>query len=141
MKSKAVIYIPFILLIIFCFSEISFAQAEPVLYFCERYENQRGEVNISDRFTTGSLTVMVRSENELGLNECYIKIEKWNAAADEFELYKLFKYNVEPDMKYIFFSKNEESDMRFEEAGFYRVSLLDEIESPVASALIEIVKK
>jgi len=37
-----------------------FAQNEPVLYFCEKY-GRNGEVGVSDRFTTGYLTVMVKS--------------------------------------------------------------------------------
>jgi hypothetical protein len=42
-------------------------------------------------------------------------------------------------MKYIFFTKNDESDMKFEEPGFYRVFLLDDRDKTVASALIEII--
>jgi hypothetical protein len=42
-------------------------------------------------------------------------------------------------MKYVYFSKNDESDMRFDDPGFYRVFLLDSDEKTVASALIEII--
>ncbi|WP_337867039.1 hypothetical protein [Ignavibacterium sp.] len=43
-------------------------------------------------------------------------------------------------MKYGFFSKNEESDLRFDDPGFYRVFLLDEDDKTVASSLIEIIR-
>jgi hypothetical protein len=42
-------------------------------------------------------------------------------------------------MKYVYFAKNDESDMNFEDPGFYRVFLLDHRDKTVASALIEII--
>jgi hypothetical protein len=42
------------------------AQNEPVLYFCEKYGND-GEIGVSDRFTTGYLTVMVKCDYALDL--------------------------------------------------------------------------
>jgi len=36
----------------------TFAQSSPIMYFCERYDADRGEIGISDRFTKGYLTVM-----------------------------------------------------------------------------------
>ncbi len=44
-------------------------------------------------------------------------------------------------MSYVFFAKNDDSDLKFEEPGFYRVFLLDDNDKTVASALIEIVSK
>ena len=38
------------------------------------------------------------------------------------------------------FARNDESDMEFEETGFFRVFLLDEDDNTVASALIEIIR-
>jgi hypothetical protein len=118
---------------------VSFSQSQPVLYFCERYDSERGEINVSDRFTTGYLTIMVRSTYELDLEECYIQFDIWNPITEEFEYYKKFEYTVSPDMNYIYFEKNESSDLKFEEPGFYRVYLLDERDKTVASALIEII--
>jgi hypothetical protein len=42
-------------------------------------------------------------------------------------------------MKYVFFEKNDESDMEFNDPGFYRVFLLDEDGKTITSALIEII--
>jgi len=42
-------------------------------------------------------------------------------------------------MKYVFFEKNDESDMKFEDPGIYRVFLLDDRDKTVCSSLIEII--
>ncbi len=115
------------------------AQSDPVLYFCEKYGDD-GEVGVSDRFTTGYLTVMVKCDYELGLTDAKIQFDQYNFKTRKFEYYKKFDYSVEPDMKYIFFSKNDESDMKFSEPGLYRVFLLNDDDETVASALIEIIK-
>ncbi|MCZ6703142.1 MAG: hypothetical protein O6940_08885 [Ignavibacteria bacterium] len=116
-----------------------FAQNEPVMFFCEKY-NRNGEVGISDRFTTGYLTVMVKADYALGLDDVAIQLDKYNYRSDEFEYYKKFYYTIETDMKYVYFSKNDESDMEFEDPGIFRVFLLDNRDRTVASALIEIIR-
>ena len=42
-------------------------------------------------------------------------------------------------MKYVYFARNDESDMEFEDPGFYRVFLLDDRDKTVTSSLIEII--
>jgi hypothetical protein len=118
-----------------------FAQNEPVLYFCEKYDSKKGEVGVSDRFTTGYLTVMVKSDYELDLEDVHIQFDRLNERSKQFEFYKKFDYVIEPEMSYVFFAKNDDSDLKFEEPGFYRVFLLDDNDKTVASALIEIVSK
>ena len=118
-----------------------FAQNEPVLYFCEKYDSKKGEVGVSDRFTTGYLTVMVKSDDALGLEDVHIQFDKFNERSKKFEFYKKFDYTIESDMSYVFFAKNSDSDLKFEEPGFYRVFLLDDNDKTVASALIEIIPK
>ncbi|HSD64995.1 MAG TPA: hypothetical protein VLB50_14425 [Ignavibacteriaceae bacterium] len=116
-----------------------YAQSEPVLYFCERYDSDKGEVGVSDRFTKGYLTVMVKCDHALELENVNIQFDKYNFRTGQFDYYKKFPYTVEKDMSYIFFAKNDESDLKFEEPGFYRVFLLDENDKTIASALIEII--
>ena len=116
-----------------------FAQNEPVMFFCEKY-GRNGEVGVSDRFTTGYLTVMVKADDALGLDDVSIQLDKYNFRKGKFEYYKKFNYTVERDMKYVFFAKNDESDMEFEDPGIYRVFLLDDRDRTVASALIEIIR-
>ena len=115
------------------------AQNEPVMYFCEKY-GRNGEIGVADRFTTGYLTVMVKSDYALGLDDVAIQFDKYNYRTAEFEYYDKFYYTVDPDMKYIFFEKNSESDMNFRDPGIYRVFLLDDRDRTVASALIEIIR-
>ena len=115
------------------------AQTEPVLYFCERYDDYDGEIGVSDRFTKGYITVMVKSDYALNLEDVTIQYDKYNFRTGKFEYYKKFDFTVDPDMKYIFFERNDESDMKFEDPGFYRVFLLDENDRTVTSGLIEIV--
>ncbi len=116
-----------------------FAQSEPVLYFCEHYDSNKGEIGVSDRFTKGYLTVMVKCDHALGLTDVHVQFDKYNFRTGDFEYYKKYDYTVESDMSYIFFAKNSGSDLKFEEPGFYRVFLLDSNDNTIASALIEIV--
>lgn len=115
------------------------AQSEPVMYFCERYDDYDGEIGVSDRFTKGYITVMVKADNELRLKDVVIQYDKYNFRNGKFEYYKKFNFTIERDMKYVFFERNDESDLEFDEPGFYRVFLLDEDAKTVASALIEII--
>jgi hypothetical protein len=117
-----------------------FAQESPVMYFCEKY-GKNGEVGISDRFTTGFLTVVVKSDYKMNLKDVHVQFDKYNFKNDKFEYYKKFDYTLTPDMKYVYFSKNDESDMSFDEPGFYRVFLLDSDDETVASAIVEIIDK
>jgi hypothetical protein len=117
----------------------TFAQSEPVMYFCEKYDDYDGEIGVSDRFTTGFITVMVKSDSELRLKDVAIQYDKYNERNGKFEYYKKFYFTISRDMKYVFFARNDESDMEFEEPGFYRVFLLDEDDKTVTSALIEII--
>lgn len=118
----------------------TFAQSGPILYFCEKYDARNGEVGVSDRFTAGYLTVVVKSDKALDLSDVHIQFDKYNFRSGQFEYYKKFDYTVQPDMKYVYFSKNADSDMKFDDPGIYRVFLLDDRDRTVASALIEIIE-
>ena len=136
---KLQLLLPFLLLfVLFGFNSNSYAQNGPVLYFCEYY-GSAGEVGISDRFTTGYLTVMVKSDDALGLSDVTIQFDKYNCNTGEFKFYKKFNYDVESDMKYIYFSKNETSDMSFDSPGIYRVFLLNGYGETVTSGLVEVI--
>ena len=117
----------------------AFAQSEPVMYFCERYDDYDGEIGVSDRFTKGYITVMVKADAELRLRDVAIQYDKYNERNGKFEYYKKFNFTIERDMSYVFFARNDDSDMEFEETGFYRVFLLDDDDRTVASALIEVI--
>ncbi len=117
------------------------AQSQPVLYMCVNYDSEKGEVGISDRFTTGYLTAVVKCDYALGLSDVSIQFDKYNPYNGLFEYYKNFYFTVDPDMSYIYFSRNDENDMSFNDPGFYRVYLLDENDKTVASCLVEIISQ
>jgi hypothetical protein len=123
----------------FVMNTVTFAQAEPVLYLCEKYDDYDGEIGVADRFTTGYVTVMVKADDPLRLRDVSIQYDKYNFRTGDFEYYKKFDFSVDRDMKYIFFARNDESDMEFENPGFYRVFLLDEEDRTVASTMVEII--
>ena len=139
MKKSSGIFLLLLFILTASLYTTTFAQSEPILYFCERYDSNNGEIGVSDRFTTGYLTVVVKSDNELHLSDVNIQFDKYNFRSGKFEYYKKFAYSVQPDMSYIYFSKNADSDMKFDEPGIYRVFLLDDRDRTVASALIEII--
>ncbi|MBL8008291.1 MAG: hypothetical protein JNJ56_12240 [Ignavibacteria bacterium] len=133
-------YLPlFAILFLFAFKTNTYAQQYPVLYFCEKYGTD-GETGVSDRFTVGYLTVMVKADGPLGLRDCSIQMDKYNPSTGKFAYYKKFPYKVEPDMAYVYFAKNDESDMSFDDPGIYRVFLLDQNDRTVASGLVEIIR-
>lgn len=127
---------------LFILSLISKAQAQssPVLYFCESYSSTRGEVNISDRFNPGYLTVMVKADKALGLSDVSIQYDKYDPSSRTFNYYKKFNFNVQPSSNYIYFERTSDNDMSFDEPGIYRVFLLDERGKTVTSSLIEIIR-
>src|ERR1700674_3296699 len=108
------------------------AQSSPVLYFCESY-GSNGEVSISDRFYTGSLTVMVKSDNALGLTDVSIQYDIYSCSSGTFSFYNRFNFTIKTTMKYVSFEKNAESDLTFSDPGIYRVFLLNSTGSTVAS--------
>jgi hypothetical protein len=140
MKNVRLLFPILLLLTLTSFQTKIYAQSEPILYFCEKYGDD-GEVGVSDRFTTGYLTVMVKSSTALGLTKCHIQLDRYSQSSGKFEFYKKFDYTIEDDMKYVFFEKNEDSDMSFEKPGIYRVFLLDKKDKTVASALVQIIEK
>jgi hypothetical protein len=83
---------------------------------------------------------VVKADYALGLDDVSIQFDKYNYRTADFEYYEKFYYNVDPDMKYIFFEKDEENDMNFRERGIFRVFLLDDRDRTVASSLIEIIE-
>ena len=139
MKNYGIIFSLFLYLFLFGIKSTSYAQSSPVMYFCERYDSKLGEVGISDRFTVGYLTIMVKCDKPMNLNNVFIEFDKFDSTTNKFEFTKKFSYIISPEQSYVYFTRNEENDLRFEEPGIYRVFLLDDQGETVTSALIEIV--
>ena len=135
MKKLSLIAVFAFALATFGFNAEAQAQNSPVLYFCESYGSY-GEVGISDRFTSGFLTVMVKADDPIGLTDVSVQFDQYNPSTRSFSYYKKFPYTVSPDMSYIYFAGD---DLSFDTPGIYRVFLLDNNDKTVASALIEII--
>ncbi len=135
------LFFAFVLLFsFFAMHSTVFAQEEPVMYFCNRYNSYDGEIGVRNQFRTGPITVMVRSNYPLRLEDVAVQFERYNFRNGKFEYYKKFYYTIDLVDDVVSFSKNDENDMEFEEPGFYRVFLLDEDGETVATALIEIIR-
>lgn len=132
------IFISFFLLvsIIFgCDTIKKVANKENRLYFCESYDPDKGEINESSKFTTGTLTVMVdlRPEGKkIGVKEVNINITDKGSN----EVVDTKPYTVSEDMDYIYFDGVE-----FEKPGKYRVSCLKKDGTVIVSGEVEIVEK
>lgn len=120
------------------FGNIIYGQTKPVLYFCQQYTDA-GEVGVSDRFTKGYITVMVKADNPMGLKDVSIQYDKYNPSNGTFSFYKKFNYSVYPEDKYVAFSKTSNNDMSFDTPGIYRVYLLDSKGNNITSSLVEII--
>lgn len=120
-----------LLLLIFALS-INKSIAQDLLYFCEKYTNK--EIGVSDRFTTGNLTVMVKLDKPLDQESVIIELDKLNCASGAFEYFDSKNFNIDPKWSYIHFDK-----INFSSPGIYRVFLLDPDYNTLVSGLIEIV--
>ena len=105
------------------------------LYFCERYDPVKGEINESKKFTTGTLTVMVdlRPESQkIGVTDVNINITDKETG----KVIETSPYTVKPDMDYIFFN-----NVKFDKVGKYHVSCLKPDGTVIVSGEVEIVEK
>lgn len=103
------------------------------LYFCEHYtsstDNCEGE---STKYTTGTLTVMAKLKDPIGVTDVNINITDKATG----KVFKTFPFTVSPSMDYIYFE-----DVAFTEPGNYKVSLLKDNGTVIVSNDIEIVNK
>jgi hypothetical protein len=124
----------FVTVLFFGFYNNNNAQACDILYFCVKYDG--GEIDCSDRFTTGKITVMVRLASPIYFTNVTIQLDKYNPREGIFEYYDDYPFDVEADMTYIFFR-----DINFKDPGFYRVFLLDPSKNTITSAVVEIIRE
>jgi len=113
------------------------------LYFCEDYQEK--EINVSERFTTGWLTVMLdlRPANQkIGVSSVYLKLtqikNKFGDSIKE-KFIKKVKFTVEPDFDYIYFQ--DKKNLKFNDPGTYLVSLYTNYDELIAQNTIEIIEK
>jgi len=109
------------------------AQNCDLLYFCVNYDSEVGEIDCSDRFTTGNITVVALLKSAIYYTKLTVQIDKYNPREATFEYYDAWEFDVDPDMDYIYFN-----DINFQDKGIFRVFLVDPEENTITSSLIEI---
>lgn len=90
MTSKKISLLFILFLIITTATQI---KSQDLLYFCEKYTDR--EIGVSDRFTTGALTVMVKLEKPIYYNNVFIQLDKYNCRTDDFEYYDSRNFDVD----------------------------------------------
>lgn len=130
---KKLFYLLPLFFILFC-SKSVFAQAEDILYICESFSNGK-EVGISDRFTSGKLTVMVKLVNPIYYKSISIVLNKYNCSNGKFEYFFDKTFEVESSWTYIHFDA-----LDFSAPGLFRVFLIDPNNNTIVSNLVEIIK-
>lgn len=131
MTSKKISFLFILFIIITTATQI---KSQDLLYFCEKYTD--GEVGVSDRFTTGVLTVMVKLDKPIYYNNVSIQLDKYNCRTDDFEYYDSRTFDVDGKWSYIHFDK-----ITFSDPGLFRLFLLDPDGNTIVSGLIEIIKR
>jgi hypothetical protein len=129
---KKMFYLMVVLFIVIGFQNKIKAQSCDILYFCVNYDGK--EIDCSDRFTAGKITVMVKLVKEIFFTKVTVQLDKYNAREGTFAYYNSYPFDTESDMTYIYFNNIE-----FNDKGFYRVFLLDPDKNTIASGLVEII--
>ncbi len=99
------------------------------LYFCEKYTTK--EVGEGTKFTTGTITVMVKLTKPIGVSSVDINVTDVSSG----KAVDTFPFTVQSDWDYIHFD-----DVNFKEPGKYKVSCLKKDGTVIATGEVEIVK-
>jgi hypothetical protein len=105
------------------------------LYFCEDYV-QGEEINVSEKFTTGRLTVMVKMDQEIPDQDVKIRMDKLMSDGTK-ETVKTVSFTI-PVTDYIYFKSEE---LAFTNPGKYRVTLIGKNGDPIVSGDVTIIEK
>ncbi len=140
--SKAKIYFLLCAVVIFfSASNKSYAQSGGSLYFCEDYKDAK-EIGVSERFTTGWLTVMVRTDKPFGTEKVELlitQIADKNGNTISEKVIATVPFDIGADWNYAYFQ--DKSNLKFTSPGIYRVTLKDLKGIPFCSGEVEIISK
>ncbi|MCC6864732.1 MAG: hypothetical protein IT280_01075 [Ignavibacteria bacterium] len=100
------------------------------LYFCEKYTTK--EIGESSKFTTGTLTVMLKLSKPIGVSSVDINVTDKESG----KAVNTFPFTVQSSWDYIHFD-----DVEFKDPGNYKVSCLKKDGTVIASGEVEIVNK
>ena len=113
--------------------ETAYNEEDGVLYFCEDYL-QKEEINKGSRFSTGRLTVMVKTKTQIYDRDVSLKIEKINDDGTK-KFIRTINFTI-PIGDYFFFKHKQ---LNFETPGLYRVTMIAKDKSPVCSGEVTII--
>ncbi|MBS1493847.1 MAG: hypothetical protein JST55_10060 [Bacteroidetes bacterium] len=110
------------------------------LYFCEDYKNGK-EIGVSDRFTTGWLTVMVRTDKPLGVGKVELRMTKIKDADGDKISEKIIDtvpFDVQANWDYTYFQ--DKKRLKFTSPGTYKVTMQKIDGTPICSGEVEVTK-
>lgn len=125
-------------------NDIYDSKTRPKLYFCESYDTELGEIGVSDKFTTGYITVMVdyrHIKKSIGIKNVYLRISQ---IKDEFgnkikeKTIRTIPFTVQPEWNYIYFQ--DKKKINFTTPATYKVTLLDDKYNYITHGVVEIVR-
>jgi hypothetical protein len=137
MKTFKTLFTLLLIIASIALTENVYSQSQPVLYFCEEYTDA-GEQNVSDVFTTGWLTVMVKADDPIGYSKVNIEINRYDSYSDSFVYEKSVPFDISSTMKYIYFT--DKDNLKFTSPGFYRVQLTGGGRT-IASAILRVTRR
>jgi hypothetical protein len=100
------------------------------LYFCERYDNVKGEVNEAKKFSTGNLTIMLKLSKPIGVKEVDVNVTDIVTGKP----IDTYPFTVQSSWDYIHFD-----DVNFSKTGKFKVSCLKKDGTVIATNEIEII--
>ena len=111
------------------------------LYFCEDYKNGK-EIGVSDRFTTGWLTVMVRTAKPIGVGKVELRLAKvkdedGNKISEK--IIDTVPFEVQADWDYTFFQDTKR--LTFKTPGTYKVTMQKVDGTPICSGEVVVTSR
>jgi hypothetical protein len=129
-KVKTLAALAVLFLIVVSCSKLQNLTGGDRLYFCEKYTSK--EVGEGSKFTTGTITVMLKLSKPIGVTSVDINIS--DAASGK--PVETVPFTVQSSWDYIHFD-----DVEFKEPGKYKVSCLKKDGTVIATNEVEIVSK
>jgi len=107
------------------------------LYFCEDYVDGE-EIGVSESFTPGWLTIMVKTDEPLGVGKVELRIVKIRKDGSE-KIIDTVPFDVQADWDYTFFQDKDK--IGFKTPGDYKVTLQKVDGTPIVSGEVTVVPK
>ena len=107
------------------------------LYFCEDYVDGE-EIGVSKRFTPGWLTVMVRTDEPIGVGKVELRIVTLREDGTE-KILDTVPFDVQADWDYTYFQ--DKKRIAFKSPGEYKVTLQKVDGTPIVSGEVTVIPK